>query len=151
MWRAAIMLACLWSVSAAADELPKNLLLKCEGKLTILLSKPTVDSLTPRKFETILRLKDGELADTDSMFLNTGNCELKNGVVVCTGEAIYPSTIDNGSESRKMESYINRETGEYNFFKETTQHTGRNATGKQSEGTKFHRSGICRPISKPIF
>jgi hypothetical protein len=44
-------------VSAAADELPKNPLLKCEGNLTILLSKPTVDSLTPRKFETIFRLK----------------------------------------------------------------------------------------------
>jgi hypothetical protein len=127
--------ACLWSVSAAADELPKNLLLKCEGKLTILLSKPTIDSLTPRKFETTLRLKDGELADTDSMFLNTGNCELRNGVVFCTGKAVY--LVDNGSESREIKSYINRETGEYNFFMEMTNHTGRNATGKKTEGMKY--------------
>jgi hypothetical protein len=136
-------------VSAAADELPKNLLLKCEGKLTILLSKPTIDSLTPRKFETTLRLKNGELADTDSMFLNTGNCELRNGVVFCTGKAVYP--VDNGSESREIKSHINRETGEYNFFMETTNHTGRNATGKKTEGMKYVRTGICRPISKPIF
>lgn len=151
MWRAVTLLACLWSVSAAADELPKNLLLKCEGTLTILLSKPTLDSLTPRKFETMLRLKDGELADTDSMFLNTGNCELGNGIVFCTGKANYPSTIDNGSESREMKSYINRETGEYNFFMETTSYTGRNAIGKKTGGMKYHRSGICRQISKPIF
>src|SRR5207253_967558 len=118
-----------------------------EGTLRIVLSKPTIDSLTPRKFETTLRLKDGELADTDSMFLNTGNCELRNGVVFCAGKAIYPSTIDNGSESREMKSYINWETGEYNFFMETTAHTGRNATGKKTEGMKYHRSGICRPIS----
>jgi hypothetical protein len=151
MWRVAALLGCLWSVSAAADELPNNLVLKCEGKLTIILSKPTIDSLTPRKFETILRLKDGELADTDSMYLNTGNCELRNGVVVCTGKAIYPSTIDSGSESREMKSYINRETGEYNFFMETISYTGRNASGKKTDGMKYHRSGICRPISKPIF
>jgi hypothetical protein len=151
MWRVAALLGCLWSVSAAADELPNNLLLKCEGKLTIILSKPTIDSLTPRKFETILRLKDGELADTDSMYLNTGNCELRNGVVVCTGKAIYPSTIDNGSESREMKSYIKRETGEYNFFMETMSYTGRNASGKTTDGMKYHRSGVCRPISKPIF
>jgi hypothetical protein len=151
MWRMVALLVSLWSLDATADELPKNLLLKCEGKLTVLFSKPTIDSLTPRKFEITLRLKDGELADTDSMFLTTGNCELRNGVVFCTGRAVYPSTIDNGSESREMRSYINRETGEYNFFMETTNYTGRNATGKKTEGMKYVRTGICRPISKPIF
>jgi hypothetical protein len=146
-----ILLAYMWPGSAAADELSKNLLLKCEGTLRVLLSKPTTGSLTPRKFETTLRLKDGELADTDSMFLNTGNCELRSGVVFCIGKALYPSTIGNGSESREMKSYINRETGEYNFFMETTSYTGRDATGKKTESMKYHRSGICRPISKPIF
>jgi len=134
MKRTAILLPFLWVVSAAADELPKNLLLKCEGELTIVLTKPTIDSVTPKKFETVLRLKDRELVDTDSMFLNTGNCELRNGVVFCTGKAIYASSIDNGSESREMKSYINRETGEYNFFMETTNHTGRNATGVSAGG-----------------
>jgi hypothetical protein len=37
-----------------------------------------------------------------SMFLNTGNCELRNGVVFCTGKAVYP--VDNGSESREIKS-----------------------------------------------
>jgi hypothetical protein len=150
VWRVTILL-CFFSMSAAAYELPKNLLLKCDGKLTIILAKPTIESVSPQKFETTLRLKDGELTDTDSFYLNTGNCALNNGVVFCTAKAVYTSTIDNGSESREMKSYINRETGEYNFFMETTNHTGRNATGKKTEGMKYMRTGICRPISKPIF
>lgn len=150
MWRTAILL-CFWTGSAVADELPKNLLLKCEGKLTVILSKPTADTLSPRTFSTTLSLRDGELADNSSAFLNTGNCELKNGVVICTGKAVYPSTIDAGSESRVMKSYINQETGEYNFFMETTHHTGRNASGSKSEGMKYMRNGVCRTIGKPIF
>ncbi|TYL86325.1 hypothetical protein [Bradyrhizobium cytisi] len=150
MWRVAIIF-CLSTVGAAADELPRNLLLKCEGKLTIIINPPTVESLTPRNFDTTLSLRDGELTDTGSAFLNTGNCELKNGVVVCSGKAVYASTVDSGSESRVMKSYINRETGEYNFFMETTRYAGRNATGKKSEGMKYMRNGICRSISKPVF
>jgi hypothetical protein len=85
------------------------------------------------------------------MFLTTGNCELKNGTVVCSGKAVYPSTVSGGSESRELKSYITRETGEYNFFMETTNWTGRNATGKRSEGMKYMRTGICKQVSKPIF
>jgi len=145
------ILVFFWTVSAAADVLPKNLLLKCEGKLSLILSKPTVDSLSPKTFSTTLSLRDGELADSGSAFLNTGNCELKNEVVICTGKAVYPSTLDGGSESRVMKSYINQQTGEYNFFMETTHHAGRNATGAKSEGMKYMRNGVCRTIGKPIF
>ncbi|QOG22246.1 MULTISPECIES: hypothetical protein [Bradyrhizobium] len=147
----AVILVCFSTVCALADELPKNLLLKCEGKLTIILSKPTIESLSPKTFSTTLSLREGELADNGSAFLNTGNCELKNGVVICTGKAVYPSTIDAGSESRVMKSYINQETGEYSFFMETTHHAGRNATGSKSEGMKYMRNGVCRSIGKPIF
>ncbi|MGY3593965.1 N-acetylneuraminic acid mutarotase [Bradyrhizobium sp. USDA 4341] len=98
-----------------------------------------------------MRLQNGELADTRSFALTTGNCELRNRIVACTGKANYPSTIDKGSESREMQSYINRETGEYNFLMETTSYTGRNGTGKKTGAMKYYRSGICRAISKPIF
>jgi len=151
MFRAVVLVAMLWSASAAAHDLPKNLLLKCEGKLTIVLSKPTPESLLPHKFQTILRLKDGRLTDTESMYLDTEDCVLRNEVVVCTGKAIYPSSIDGGSEGRRMKSYINRETGEYSFFMETEHFTGSNGTGKKAPGMKYHRSGVCRQISKPIF
>ncbi|WP_156041812.1 hypothetical protein [Bradyrhizobium sp. URHD0069] len=103
------------------------------------------------KFAITLRLKDGELSDIDSIFLTTNGCELKSGTIACTGTAIYPSTIDAGSEHRDVKAYISRETGEYNFFMQTTSFTGRNASGKKTGGMKYRRTGICRPISKPIF
>ena len=51
----------LWAVSAWADDLPTNLLLKCEGKVSVISSsegsRPNIDG---GKFETMLRLKDGD-------------------------------------------------------------------------------------------
>jgi hypothetical protein len=99
-----------------------------------------------RKFETTLRLKDGVLSDTDTTSLTTKGCELRNAIVHCESRIVVPT--DKGSERRELKSYIARETGEYNLFLETW---GLNATGKQTGNMKWHRAGICRPISKPIF
>jgi hypothetical protein len=142
------LFALLLISSTSADELPKNLLLKCEGRLTIL----GVEAL-PRqsKFETTLRLKDGELSDTGSIWLTTKGCQLQSGVVHCAFRTVVPSTIDNGSERRALETFIVRETGEYNHFLETWHFEGRNASGKQTGNMKWHREGVCRPISSPIF
>src|SRR5437868_2328650 len=66
--------------SAIAQELPKNLLLKCEGKIT------AISSIIPShvsKFETILKLEDGELFDTNSRWLTTKGCTLTNGMIRC--------------------------------------------------------------------
>jgi hypothetical protein len=80
-----VLIALTLVSSAYADELPKNLLLKCEGKATTLLSgdgmKPEVQE---DKFSATLRLKDGELADTTSIWLTMKTCELKNATVHCT-------------------------------------------------------------------
>jgi hypothetical protein len=50
-----------------------------------------------------------------------------------------------------LTAYISRETGEYNLFMDTLYFTGANASGKQKGSMKWHRSGICRTVSKPIF
>jgi hypothetical protein len=146
-----VALSLAFNASAGADELPKNLLLKCDGKLTVISSyqgmKPDFHQ---DKFAITLRLRDGELADTDSVYLTTKGCELKNGIVHCVGTAIYPSTLDAGSERREMKAYITRETGEYNFFMETESFTGRNASGKKRGGMKYQRTGICKQASNPI-
>ena len=134
--------------SASAEELPKNLLMKCEGRLTIL----GLETLPHQsKFETTLRLRDGELSDTGSMWLTTKGCQLTNGVVRCSLKTVVPSRVDNGSERRELQSFIVRETGEYNHFLETWSFEGRNASGKQKGNMKWHREGVCRPISSPIF
>jgi hypothetical protein len=145
---AAFCLALLLSTSSYADELPSNLLMKCEGKLKVLMSGMLPST---SQFSTVLKLKDGELSDTDSIWLTTKGCELRNSIVHCEEKSVVPSTISNGSERRELKSYISRETGEYNLFLETWSFVGRNASGKQTSNMKWHRVGICRPISKPIF
>jgi hypothetical protein len=143
-----VFTAALWAFSAMAEELPTNLLLKCEGKVTTLMTGLLPDE---RKFETMLRLKDGVLSDTDTTSLTTKGCELRNAIVHCESRTVVPSTISKGSERRELNAYIARETGEYNLFLETWSFEGRNATGKQIGNMKWRRAGICRPISKPIF
>jgi hypothetical protein len=138
--------------SSYADELPKNLLLKCEGKATTILSG---DGIKPEvhedSFSITLRLKDGELADTNSIWHTMKTCGMKNVTVHCTGTAIYPSDLDGGSEHREMQAFVARDTGEYNFFMDTKHFSGKNASGRKTSGMNFHRTGICKQASSPIF
>jgi hypothetical protein len=152
--RLIVVMIGLWAVSAWADDLPTNLLLKCEGKVLLLInfegSRPRSDE---GKFETMLRLKDGELSDTGSIWLTTKNCALRNGIIQCSAKSVANVTDPTvgGSSRREMKSYISRETGEYNLFVEDWSFAGANASGKQRGNTKLHRFGICRSISQPIF
>jgi hypothetical protein len=150
--RVLVFTVALWAFSATAEELPTNLLLKCEGKVTML-----IEGLLPNesKFETTLRLRDGELSDTGSIWLTAKGCQLRNGVVRCESKAVVDlKTIfpqDKGSERRELKSFIVRDTGEYNMFLETWSFEGSNGTGKQKTNSKVRRTGVCRPISQPIF
>jgi hypothetical protein len=146
----AVVILSLWTFSAMADELPTNLLLKCEGKVSIIITLPKPD-YNESKFETMVRLKDGELSDTDTRWLTTNNCALRNGVVFCSAKLVVPIRDNKGSERRELESYITRETGEYDLFLETWDYDSQNASGKATANMKLHRKGICRQISKPVF
>jgi hypothetical protein len=137
--------------SAWADELPTNLLLKCEGKVWWMYELDGRLNSHEDKFETMLRLKDGELSDAGSIWLTTKGCVLRNNIIRCSAIRAEPSTIDSGSSRSELTAHISRETGEYNHFKETLYFTGANASGKQKGNMKWHRVGICRTVSKPIF
>src|ERR1700692_3766664 len=91
-----------------------------------------------RSFRQLRRFH--RVINSDKVF-GTHRCELKNGIVHCVGTAIYPSTLDPGSERREMKAYTTRETGEYNFFMETESFTGRNASGKKRGGRNDQRTG----------
>ena len=66
----------------ARVHLPTNLLLRCEGIVRWMSefegSRPDSNE---GKFETMLRLKDGELSDTNAPWLTTKDCVLRNNVV----------------------------------------------------------------------
>jgi hypothetical protein len=138
--------------TALADDLPTNLLLKCEGKVWVIIdfegSRPDSHET---KFEMMLRLKDGELSDTGSIGLTTKGCVLRNTTIRCSAKRVEPSTIDRGSSRSELNAFISRETGEYNLFMEVRYFTSANASGKQKGNMKWRRSGICRTVSKPIF
>jgi hypothetical protein len=90
------------------------------------------------KFEVMLRLQDGELSDTSTMW-PTPKCVLRNSIVSCSVKSVR---ADGPVE---VKAYISRETGEYNLFIEHL------STGKSKGNLKIHRFGICRQVSKPIF
>jgi hypothetical protein len=123
----------LWAVSAWADDLPTNLLLKCEGKVLVILnSEGGRPESREDKFETMLRLEDGKLSDTGSIWLTTKDCALRNGIIHCSAKSVEPlDKIIGGSERRELKSFISRETGEYNLFLETWPFTAANASAKQ--------------------
>jgi hypothetical protein len=137
------------STSALAQELPSNLLLKCDGKRTITFHPfKGIPPVIGERFQATLRLKDGELADVDSHWMTSKGCALANGIVRCTSKTVVPT--ESGSERREINSYIVRETGEY-LFLETWSFEGKNATGRQTGDMKYRRTGICRQASQPIF
>jgi hypothetical protein len=152
---AGIMIIGLWAVNAWADDLPTNLLLKCEGKVWFIsTSEGSRLDFQEDKFETMLRLKDGELSDTGSIWLTTKGCVLRNNNIVRgSAKSVYETdrAIGGGSTRREMTASIDRETGEYNLFLEEWHFAGANASGKQTGNMKWRRSGICRQVSKPIF
>ena len=137
------------SAAAQADELPTNLLMKCEGKLTVFLSSQVMPDTS--QFSTTLRLKNGELSDTDKLHLTTKGCELRNNIIYCEAKSVVPILTMKGSARRELTSFIDRETGEYNLLLEEWDFEWPNASGKQTGHMKWHRVGICRTVSKPIF
>lgn len=149
--RIVVALVMVSSANAYAQELPRNLLLRCEGKLTVLSDFLGKKDVHIDKFNTLVRLQDGELADTNSGWLTTKDCMLKNGVIGCKFKTVVPSSLDQGSEKRHLAAYITRETGEYDLFLETWSYTGRNASGQMRGTTQYRRAGICKPAGKPIF
>jgi hypothetical protein len=74
----------LSAVSAWADDLPTNLLLKCEGKVKTTSSfEGSRPDFREAKFEKMLRLKDGGLSAPDTPWPTQG-CLLHNDIIRCS-------------------------------------------------------------------
>lgn len=84
------------------------------------------------KFETMLRLKDGDLSDTGFPWLTTKGCVLLNDIIRCSTKQVEREPTESGSTLTELTAYLSRETGEYNLFKKSLHFTGANGSGKQS-------------------
>jgi hypothetical protein len=138
-------------VAAQADELPKNLLLMCEGKETVITNPPTLN-LVSKPFSVTLRLKDGTIGNIDYNFPDGKDCALSNGKILCELDRVVPfDPVINSTEKRHGLVSIVRETGEYAYVLETWAYPGKTATGKPTSNMKLRMSGICRPVGNPVF
>ena len=108
---------CLVPCIAQADDLPTNLLLRCQGKVIHLMS-----GMTPLddNFDKTLRLKIRTIGDIRYKFLEGEGCRLDGGQIKCGLETVFPpDPIVNSTEKRHTVLTIDRETGEYHYLLET--------------------------------
>jgi hypothetical protein len=147
MRRLAIAL-CLITGVARADDIPRTLLLRCQGKVTHLISG--VDSLDD-KVDKTLRLKDGTIGDIRCNFLEGEGCRLDSGVIKCALEAVFPDSVLNVTEKRHTLLTLDRETGEYHYMLETWGYEGKGIAEDPTSHRRSMFSGICDTIGGRIF
>jgi len=140
------------SPAANADELPKELLLQCEGKVTAIIMLGAKPEFSTATFKSTLRLKDGSIGNIEYNFLDGKDCVLVKGEVRCElNEVIYMKEL-NATERRHGTVSINRATGELRMFLETWSFDGTRASGTPSTTVKLTKTGVCRPAgSSRIF
>lgn len=90
----AITLCLIFGV-ARADDLPANLLLRSQGRVTTFITSPgNKPDVIEDTFDKTLRLKDRKLGDIRYRFLDGEDCRLEAGVINCGLESVFrPSRV----------------------------------------------------------
>jgi hypothetical protein len=137
-----LMAAQLMSLHAfAADELPKELLLHCEGKMNAVMDVPTSQSRSAT-FSLNLRLKDGSITDTQTGVIEGEDCVQDKGEIKCEVTRLYP--LPNSIIKRHSSVVINRNTRELTLWLESWDYQGREASGTPTAHLRVLRTGLCR-------
>ena len=125
----------------AADELPKELLLHCEGKMNAVMDVPKSESRSAA-FSLNLRLKDGSLIDTQTGVVEGEECAQDNGEIKCQATKLYP--LPNSVIKRHSTVVINRNTRELTLWLESWDYQGEDASGTPTAHMRVLRTGVCR-------
>jgi len=135
----ALALALLQPV--AADELPKELLFQCEGKMNAVLDG--AQSLTRTStFRINLRLRDGVIVDAQTGLVEGAECVQESGEIKCKVTKLYPQA--NSVIKRFSTVVINRNTRELTHWLESWDYQGSDASGTPTAHLRVLRTGICR-------
>jgi hypothetical protein len=142
------LLVFAWAGYTCAEELPKELLLQCEGAFKSMSTSEGRPDFHEGSFKIILRLRNGEIGNIEKTFLEGRDCALKDGKIRCIldATAYYPELNTTIVEHRSVS--INRATGELGLFLEASHFKGKRATGIPSMTSKLSRVGVCRPASR---
>jgi hypothetical protein len=125
----------------AADELPKELLIHCEGKMNAVMDVPTPQSRSAT-FILNLRLKDGSITDTQTGVIEGAECVQVNGEIKCEVTRLY--LLPNSIIKRHSSIVINRNTRELTLWLESWDYQGSEALGTPTAHLRVLRTGLCR-------
>jgi hypothetical protein len=134
--------------TAYADDLPKELLLQCEGQFNLLWIAGTSPLINKEHFNNSLRLKNGSIRNVDNNYLYGENCVLADGVIQCDHDEQSYSKETNATVKSHTTVSLSRVTGELRIV---TQSSGTRASGKPSGTGRTSYVGVCRAVGKPIF
>jgi hypothetical protein len=143
--------------AAIAEELPSELLLKCDLKQTgysVYQGKPDYHEIQLSK---TFRLKDRVFSLVDSRLPSGENCKLNDGQIECEFNATIPLDEVPGlqgqsrTEKRHSTVRLNRSTGELRLVLETWGYVGEGTKGKPNSTLNLIQTGVCRSIGKALF
>jgi hypothetical protein len=138
---ALVALALITPLPVLADQLPKELLFQCEGKMNAVLdaAKSQTRSST---FRINLRLRDGVIVDAQTGLVEGAECVQENGEIKCKVTKLYPQA--NSVIKRFSTVVINRNTRELTHWLESWDYQGTDASGTPTAHLRVLRTGICR-------
>jgi hypothetical protein len=124
----------------AADELPKELIFQCEGKMDAVLDAPKSETRSSA-FRITLRLREGSIVDTQTGVVEGAECVQESGEISCKVTKLYP--LASSVIKRFSTVVINRNTRELTLWLESWDYQGRDASGTPTAHLRVLRTGIC--------
>jgi hypothetical protein len=141
LYRVLVALALMSLQALAADELPKELLFQCEGKMNAVLDASKSQTRNSN-FRINLRLRDGTIVDAQSGLVEGTDCVQESGEIKCKVTKLYPQA--NSVIKRFSTVVINRNTRELTLWLESWDYQGTDASGTPTAHLRVLRTGICR-------
>jgi hypothetical protein len=147
------------NVAMAEDELPQELLLRCELKdTTFIVSGGKTERHDDTKVQDF-HLKDGIFELTSGHVPLGTDCKLSNGKIGCkfsrtsASKSGHIGSFQFGPSVEKRESgvLLTRATGEIHVFIQTQTYDGESIKGTPSFTMMSNMEGVCRTIGKPLF
>jgi hypothetical protein len=156
---ALLPLAMFVTVAVAEDELPRELLLRCELKnTTFIVSGGKTDFHDDTEVKDF-HLKDGIFEFTSGYVPLGTSCRLIDGKIGCkfsktsARKSGQVGSVQLGPSVEKRESRVllTRATGEIHVFIQTQTYDGESIKGTPSFTMTWNMEGVCRTIGKPLF
>jgi hypothetical protein len=141
--------------SALPDDLPKELLLRCDLTQIVLMDFGGKTEFHEDKFSKDFRLKDAQFGWVGSRIPIGTSCALVDGEIACEWSGVIPPGKDDplGPTTQKRHSRVqlSRSTGEIVVMLETWDYAGYEAKGKPRNSMRLSQRGVCRSIGKALF